>query len=69
MENSFGRDTDGTFVMTVQCNMVARKKVITNRGTLRNGEETSKNTFGFEQLAIRMVAPNRKGFRTQQNNY
>lgn len=42
MENSFGRDTDKTFVITVQCNMVARKKLFTNSGALNNGEETQK---------------------------
>lgn len=42
MENSFGRDTEKTFVMTVQCNMVARKNLFTNKGALNNGEETQK---------------------------
>lgn len=82
MEKDFERDTDKTFDMTFQCNMVARKNLITSCEALGHGEGRlynpvhmvlvrpyRKNTFGFEQLTIRMIVPNWNGFREQQNNY
>lgn len=43
MENGFERDTDKTFDMTFQCNMVARKNVITSCGALGHEEEMFSN--------------------------
>lgn len=39
MEKDFERDTDKTFDVTFQCNMVARKSLITSCGALGHGEE------------------------------